>query len=531
MNTLLWIPCATIILTICIVRVRSLNCGFTLCSIPNFCGDGRECHSNSDTCQWDCVCTDNVTHELCRIDQLKLSTDSPVTRSTIVNIVHRRDNTEAEVSNTEAPLRQNTDCLINYTLNIIPCPIGIPCFYGDCFVDNLTSITRCDCYPGATGAFCNEPCCLDCGPYGVCSVNMADRIQYCNCHPGYTGERCEKPVGDVIWIKVPPTQKTDCISNYTQNTKACLGGIPCLYGDCITDNMTFVTICKCYPGAQGDFCNLLCCLDCGPRGECAVNMTDSSQFCICHPNYTGERCATLKTIENADNLRIQMENTWYQWLVGVGIVVLFMLILVLIVLPYLMWKHRVILIMKLVYYLQPYEEQDNRIWDALVLYRSDPFDEEFVLQKLYPMLEKMGFKVNITFKDVAVGETISNNNSIIQAVQNSRRTILVMSKNYVKSELTRFEFQCAQQEMLQKKHRIIPILLEDITDIKDTIDPTLKVILNSATSIVWPGENNPKELQTFLKRLELSMPKRQIVKDMGTIRSESITIHVMDANK
>ncbi|KAK3601550.1 hypothetical protein CHS0354_027690 [Potamilus streckersoni] len=533
MNTMIWIPCVTIIMTICIVHVRSITCTVTLCSIPNFCGNGRECHTNPDTCKSECVCTDNVTHELCRTDEVKLSTNSPVTSSQTGTLVHHSDTTVYDVRNTEAPLTQSTDCLNNYSTNTMPCPSGIPCLYGDCIVDNLTGVANCECYPGATGVLCNEPCCLDCGPYGVCRVNNADNTQYCNCHPDYKGERCTMLIAsDVSKTKVPLMQKTDCLSKYTRNTRFCLGMIPCFYGDCVTDNETSITGCKCYPGAVGDLCTDPCCLDCGLHGECRVNMADGSQFCSCYINYTGEGCTTLKTIDNTGTPRVEVEkDTWYLWVVGVCVVVLFMLLILLIVLPYLMWKHRVILIMKLVHYFQPYEDQDYWIWDALVLYHSDPRDEEFVLRKLYPMLEKMGFKVNIHFKDVTVGETVTNSNSIIQAVQNSRRTILVLSKNYVKSELTKLEYQCAQKVMLQKKHRIIPILLEDITEIKDTIDPTVKVILNSVTCIMWSGENNTKKLQKFWKRLELSMPKRQMMKDEGTVQPEYITIHVIDANK
>ncbi|KAK3601549.1 hypothetical protein CHS0354_027689 [Potamilus streckersoni] len=422
MNTLLWVPCATVILTICTASVRSSTCGITLCSLINICGNGRECYTDPDTCQMECICMDNVTHELCRANKINVSTNSPVTLPwTIITV----------------PLSQDTGCLSNYTQNNV-CPGGLPCRYGDCVTDNVTSVTRCECYPGAVGDLCDEPCCLDCGPHGVCTINRAN----------------------------------------------------------------------------------------------------SSQFCGCHPNYTGESCAIPKPIENTAKQPVQVEKeTWYLWLVGVCAVLLFVLLLLLIVLPYLMWKHRIVLIMKIVHYFQPYEDQDDRIYDAFVSYRSDPVDEEFVLRKLIPALEKeMDFKLNIHLRDFAVGETIANN--IIQAVQNSRRTILVLSKNYVKSEFTRFEYQCAQQEMLQKKHRVIPILLEDITEIKDTIDPNLKVILNSVTYIMWPGENNPKELQKFWKRLELSMPKIRKVKNEGikvkqdmTVWPENITIHATDGSK
>ena len=69
------------------------------------------------------------------------------------------------------------------------------------------------------------------------------------------------------------------------------------------------------------------------------------------------------------------------------------------------------------------------------------------------------------------------------------------------------EYQKAQHEMLKLKHRIIPIVLEDISDCKN-MDRNLKGILNSVTYIEWPGEENSKRLERFWKKLQLSLPKK-----------------------
>ncbi|KAH3847202.1 hypothetical protein DPMN_089519 [Dreissena polymorpha] len=41
------------------------------------------------------------------------------------------------------------------------------------------------------------------------------------------------------------------------------------------------------------------------------------------------------------------------------------------------------------------------------------------------------------------------------------------------------EWQLAQQKMLERKNKIIPILLEDISSQKDSMDPNLKSSLDS----------------------------------------------------
>ena len=72
------------------------------------------------------------------------------------------------------------------------------------------------------------------------------------------------------------------------------------------------------------------------------------------------------------------------------------------------------------------------------------------------------------------------------------------------------EYQKAQHEMLKLKHRIIPIVLEDISKCSH-MDKNLKGILNSVTYIEWPGEENSKRLERFWKKIELSLPKKSSV--------------------
>ena len=113
-------------------------------------------------------------------------------------------------------------------------------------------------------------------------------------------------------------------------------------------------------------------------------------------------------------------------------------------------------------------------------------------------------------------------NNIINAVESSRRTILILSPRYIQSEFTRFEYQKAQTEMLKRKHKIIPILLEDITSVKPKMDKNLKGIIDSVTYLEWPGSRseNDKKIEKFWKRLTLSLPKK---KDSLTVSSSSVS--------
>ncbi|KAH3847092.1 hypothetical protein DPMN_089406 [Dreissena polymorpha] len=172
-----------------------------------------------------------------------------------------------------------------------------------------------------------------------------------------------------------------------------------------------------------------------------------------------------------------------------------------------LWKRRVIVVLKAVRLFQAYEDDDERQWDAFISYRSTTLDEDYVIHTLFPKLtQEMGFNVNVHYKDFIPGNEITNN--IIYAVENSRRTILVVSPHYLTSKFTKMEWHLAQQKMLERMNKIIPILLEDISSQKDTMDPNLKSILDSVTYIEWPGDQS-KKVDKFWQRISLSMPKKK----------------------
>lgn len=134
----------------------------------------------------------------------------------------------------------------------------------------------------------------------------------------------------------------------------------------------------------------------------------------------------------------------------------------------------------------------------------------------------MKLRVNIFFLllnyDVCLVSAIANN--IVKAIESSRRTIMVLSPEYVKSEWCRMEYQKAQHEMLKLKHKIIPIVLEDLSEVKN-VDKNLKSILNSVTYLEWPGPENTKKLERFWKKLELSLPKKSTQNSSSLSTSDS----------
>ncbi|KAL3861770.1 hypothetical protein ACJMK2_007791 [Sinanodonta woodiana] len=438
--------------------IGSVQCTFDICKsfVNKYCLNDGLCMLDKNTCINYCICKSNYGGKRCEIEK------------------------SSQFTTTSGGSKNTSDSKSHCAQNIM-------CQHGIC--DRhlyMKGIYQCNCYQGWTGIFCetniNTTNITEDYSLGMLSTTPGPRYNVCTEHPLLR----------------------------TLSERRCADNMICRYGTCKKTPIKNALIydCVCDIGARGLLCEYKCCKHCGDHGECLNDANaegNYTQYCDCHGRYIGEKCDVFVPEPISVQFR---EATWYLWVVGACAGALFILLLLLVACPYLMWRHRVILIMKVVHYFQPYEDDDNKKWDAFISYKSHEIDEAFVVRTLYPKLEKeLGFKLCLHFRDFVPGESIVNN--IISAVENSRRTIIILSPRYVESEFTQFEYQKAQHEMLKKKHRIIPVLLEDISHIKGTMDKSLESIIDTVTYIEWPGENNAKKTETFWKRVELSLPKKK----------------------
>lgn len=89
----------------------------------------------------------------------------------------------------------------------------------------------------------------------------------------------------------------------------------------------------------------------------------------------------------------------------------------------------------------------------------------------------------IHYRDFIAGETIAN--QIATSVANSKRTIVLLSENFLKSSWGKMEFRTAHETaMREKRTRVIMILYEDI-DLEGEIYDELRAYLNTHTYIKW----------------------------------------------
>ncbi|XP_037908656.1 toll-like receptor Tollo [Hermetia illucens] len=142
------------------------------------------------------------------------------------------------------------------------------------------------------------------------------------------------------------------------------------------------------------------------------------------------------------------------------------------------------------------KNERDKLFDAFISYSSK--DEAFVAEDLAPMLENGDphYKLCLHYRDFPVGAYIAD--TIVQAIESSRRTIMVLSENFIKSEWCRFEFKSAHHQVLRdRKRRLIVILLGEVPQ-KD-LDPDIRLYLKTNTYLQWGDK-------LFWEKLRFALP-------------------------
>ncbi|KAK7573831.1 hypothetical protein V9T40_011022 [Parthenolecanium corni] len=141
----------------------------------------------------------------------------------------------------------------------------------------------------------------------------------------------------------------------------------------------------------------------------------------------------------------------------------------------------------------------DKIYDAFVSYSH--LDEWFVSNELVPELESgpNPYKLCIHYRDWLAGAHIPT--QIHRSVKDSRRTIIILSPNFLTSFWGKMEFHEAYiKAMKERCPRVIVILLKDIDD-KIKLDDELKVYLRTYTYIKWHDSR-------FWPKLKYALPHK-----------------------
>ncbi|KAF2361522.1 Leucine rich repeat 5 [Trinorchestia longiramus] len=139
----------------------------------------------------------------------------------------------------------------------------------------------------------------------------------------------------------------------------------------------------------------------------------------------------------------------------------------------------------------------DKKYDAFISYSYK--DEGFVNDILVPGLESGDpkYRVCLHYRDWIPGEYIQE--QILSSVRASRRTIVVLSKNFIESVWGQLEFKAAHSQALKDKtNRIIVVVYGDVPSSED-LDGELKLYVSTNTYLQW-GD------QRFWERLRYAMP-------------------------
>lgn len=160
--------------------------------------------------------------------------------------------------------------------------------------------------------------------------------------------------------------------------------------------------------------------------------------------------------------------------------------------------------------------EEMKLFDAYVSYSSK--DESFVTEVLSPKLEysEPSYSLCLHYRDLPVGSYVAD--TIIEAVECSSRTIVVVSENFIKSEWCNYDFKAAHHQVLSdRRNCVILILLGDIA--QRDLDPDLRLCLKKNTYLRW-GE------KLFWEKLRFALPDVKQFKihgkEVNTVRSAAI---------
>ncbi|ESO88930.1 hypothetical protein LOTGIDRAFT_228902 [Lottia gigantea] len=234
-------------------------------------------------------------------------------------------------------------------------------------------------------------------------------------------------------------------------------------------------------------------------------------------------CSNNTVIFNNTNIRqvIAYDNRYIGTIIGLTLLSIFLITLGIV----LIWKRRIIQVIvydkfgvRLPVPVDVAKEQREFTYDAFICFGEN--EENFVVHELIEKLEnEKKFKLCLNFRDFPVGE--SKADCIVEAVDNSRKTILIVSKSFLQDDWCKFEFQTAHHVMLtEHAENLIVILKEKIDD--DLLDPDLRLLLKRRTYVEY---GDP----WFWEKLYFVMPDPKIVgKDNKGLNVGDIEFDIVD---
>lgn len=138
-------------------------------------------------------------------------------------------------------------------------------------------------------------------------------------------------------------------------------------------------------------------------------------------------------------------------------------------------------------------EDTEKPFDAYISYSS--VDEIFVSQVLVPRLSS--YRLCLHYRNISSSANLTD--AVTDAADASRRTIIILSRNFLHGEWARFEFKIALKNALTKKGRLVILLCIGGVCFND-LDTELKKHISQHTVIDWDDK-------LFWQKLKFAMPE------------------------
>lgn len=142
-------------------------------------------------------------------------------------------------------------------------------------------------------------------------------------------------------------------------------------------------------------------------------------------------------------------------------------------------------------------EEDNFTYDAFVSYADE--DRDFVVQDMRNVLERIhGVRLCIHHRDFMVGEAITAN--ILNAIQSSRKTIVILSPSFLKSSWCDYEVHMAKLESIHTGRDVLCVVWYiDVPDNK-ALTEDISFEIEHGTYLRYP--NNGEDVESFWQNLK-----------------------------
>jgi len=147
------------------------------------------------------------------------------------------------------------------------------------------------------------------------------------------------------------------------------------------------------------------------------------------------------------------------------------------------------------------DAEHEKMYDAYVSYSIK--DEHFVTQVLSSELEhcEPSYRVCLHYADLPQSTFVAD--SICEATHNSKRTIVVLSNNYIVHEWSRYDVRSALHDVLKSRGRAIILVLGDVPHRE--LDPDLRHYMKTNTTIHWSDRLFWDKLRFYLPTVPSTM--------------------------